>query len=472
MTRFGHLRDLARRARARLRRPAGRQAGVALVIAMVAVVVLTAITSELAYNTRVEMQMAANAQHELRAHYFAESAIQLGQAAIIIQQMIDRFASLLGGAGAIKVDDLIDLLLPMFNMKEGGGLLGSLLGVDPGAIKGLGVEGGTFDLKVGFEDGKINLNCAGGLDQVTDTPQKKALGAVLAGLFSAQRYRTFFEVPDSEGQRTSPMELTTALVDWVDVDEQLFMSGGGAEDYQYDQRRDKYTARNYFIDTSQELRLARGMGDDAWASFGEYFTAYGPCKVNLAAVNQDHWPLIEGIIRAFASPGDPVAHDERKLEALAQFVTPMLSYLEASSSASGSSTGSGSGSSGSGSGSSSGSTSTTGGGVVDQFVQMVGNPTQGTNTMADTGDGTQVQVEGVKLQATIPELGIDLKNVIGGGKKTVFRLEASGESGPGCMDPKRGLCSRRKITAIFNSNKMGINALQAKQGVWVYWREE
>ena len=48
----------------------------------------------------------------------------------------------------------------------------------------------------------------------------------------------------------------------------------------------------------------------------------------------------------------------------------------------------------------------------------------------------------------------------------------SGESGPGCTDPKRGLCSRRKITAIFNSNKMGINALQAKQGVWVYWREE
>lgn len=466
MTRLRPIVQLLRRVRARLRRPARREAGVALVIAMVAVVVLTAIASELSYNTRVEMQMAANAQHELRAHYFAESAVQLGQAAVVIQQMIDRFGAQFGMGGMIKVDELVDLLLPMFNMKEGGGLLGSLLGVDPNAIKGLGVEGGTFDLKIGFEDGKINLNCAGGLDQLTDTPQKKALGAVLFGLFSAPRYRTFFEQPDSLGQRTAPMELTTAMVDWIDVDEQLFMSGGGPEDYQYDARRDRYVARNYYVDTPQELRMARGMGDDAWASFGDYLTSYGPCQINLTAINQDHWPLVEAIIRTFADPSDAVARDERKLEALAQFVTPMLSYVDSSG-------GAGTGSSAS-SGKKSGATGSGGaaaGGPVEQFKQLVENPTQGVSTMADVGDGTQVQVEGVKLNPP-PELGIQLQNVIGGGRKTVFRLEATGESGPGCTDPKRGLCSRRKITAIYNSNKMGINALQAKQGVWVYWREE
>ena len=110
--------------------------------------------------------------------------------------------------------------------------------------------------------------------------------------------------------------------------------------------------------------------------------------------------------------------------------------------------------------------------MVDQFVQLVGSPTQGMSTMADTADGAQVQIEGVKLRTTVPETGVGLQNVIRGGKKTVFRLEATGESGPGCGDPKKGLCSRRKITAIFNSNKMGINALQAKSGVWTYWREE
>jgi general secretion pathway protein K len=469
MTRTARLIDLARRLRARLRRRAGRQAGVALVIAMVAVVVLTAIASEFAYNTRVEMQMAANAENELRAHYFAESAVQLGQAAMIIQQMIDRFGDQFGGLGGmtsmIKIDELIDLLLPMFNLKEGGGMLGSLLGIDPGAIKGLGVEGGTFDLKVGFEDGKLNLNCAGGLDQATDTPQKKALGTVLLALFSAERYRPLFERPNSEGLRVTAAELATGLVDWVDVDEALFMSGGGAEDYQYDNRRDKYTARNYFVDTPQELRMVRGMGDDQWASFGDYLTAYGPCAINLSAVNPDHWPLIEAIIRAFAEPADPVAHDERKLEALAQYVTPMVSFA-------GSSTTTATGSGGAGGGAAQPAAGGGAGGVVDQFVQMVGNPTQGASTMSENAAGSQVQVEGVKLRTTIPELGVNLGSVIRGGKKTVFRLEASGESGPGCSDPKRGHCSRRKITAIFNSNKMGINALQAKSGVWTYWREE
>jgi len=271
------------------------------------------------------------------------------------------------------------------------------------------------------------------------------------------------------------MELTTALVDWVDVDEQLFLSGGGAEDYQYDQRRDRYTARNYFADTPQELRLVKGMGDDAWASFGDYLTVYGPCKLNLAAINQDHWPLVEAIIRTFAEPTDPVARDERKLEVLAQFVTPMLAYSDSGSATGGSNpnffAGATGGMAGGGS-AQSGQQGQQSGGAVDQFVNMVGNPTQGQSTMADTSDGAQVQVEGVKLRPTIAELGIELKNVVGGGKKTVFRLEASGESGPGCLDPKRGLCSRRKITAIFNTNKMGINALQARQGVWVYWREE
>jgi hypothetical protein len=457
------LRPWLRRLHARLRRPVRRQRGVALILALVAVVVLTALASEFSYNTRVEMQMAANAQNELRAHYFAESAVQLGQAAIIIQQMIDRFSGQFGMAGMIKVDDLIDMLLPMFNMKEGGGMLGSLLGVDASQIKGLGVEGGTFDLKVGFEDGKINVNCAGGLDQVTDTPQKKALGAILVALFSAPRYRPLFEQPNSEGQYVTPLELASGVVDWVDVDEQLFLSGGGAEDYRYDSRRDRYKARNYFVDTTQEIRMVRGMGDDAWASFSDYLTAYGPCRINLTAIDQDAWPLVEAIIRAFAEPTDPVAHDERKLEALAQFVTPMISYV-----GSGGQTNTNTNTNTGGRGAQAGQPS----GAVGQFVELVQNPTQGSGALGQSSDGSQVQVEGVKLRVNDPETGINLSNVIGGGRKMIFRLVATGESGPGCSDPKRGPCSRRKITAIFNSSKMGINSLQAKQGVWAYWREE
>jgi hypothetical protein len=446
------LRDRLRATSRRLRRPAGREAGIALILTTVALAVLIAVTSELAYNTRVEVQLAANAQNELRAHYLAESALQLGQAAVAIQQMIDRFGSQVGLAGMVRVGELVDILLPVFNQKDAG-MLGSLLGVDASAIKGLGVEGGSFDLKVGFEDGKINVNCAGGLDQATDTPQKKALGAVLWGLFASARYRPLFENPNSEGQYVKPEELMAAIVDWVDIDEQLFQlpnAGTAPEDYRYDARRDRYLARNYFVDTPQELRMVRGMSDDMWASFGDYLTAYGPCRINLAAINEDHWPLVEGIIRAFAAPDDPVARDERKLEALAQYVTPMLGFSASSTGTSGGKQASG----------------------VDSFVQLVQNPTQGVGLMGQAVDGVQTQIEGVKLQQVETQTGVKLADVVGSGRKVVFRLEATGESGAGCLDPKRGTCSRRKITAIFNSAKMAINSQQAKQGVWVYWREE
>ena len=452
--------DAPVRATAALRRkPGRRQEGIALLMVLVSVVLLTAVLNEFSYNTRIELQLAANAQHELRAHYLAESAVQLGQAAMIVQQMIDRFGSQFGAAGIVRVDELVDLLLPIFNQKEAGGMLGSLLGVDPSQVKGLGIEGGSFDLKVSFEDGKLNLNCAGGLDQATDTPQKKAIGAVLVTLFSAPRQRLLFERPNSEGQIVAPVDLASALVDWVDVDEHRFLTAGGAEDYRYDARRDKYAARNYFIDTAEELRMAYGMTDDAWASFGDYFTVWGACGINIGAINPDHWPLVEAIIRTFAEPGDPVAMDERKLEALAQFVTPMLPFLASDTSEQRQGGGTGTGGAG-------------GGSIVDQFVQLVQNPTQGMGAMASTSDGSQVQVEGVKLRTSDPASGVNLTHVIRGGRKTVFRLEASGESGPGCTDPKRGPCSRRRITAIFNTNKMAINSPQPRQGVWVYWREE
>jgi type II secretory pathway component PulK len=457
------LREWLRRGRARLRRPARREAGIALVLVIVSVAMLTALAAEFTYSTRIEMQMAANVENELRAHYFAESAVQLGQAAVLIQQMIDRFASQFGMGGMIRVDELVDLLLPMFNQKEGGGMLGSLLGLDASQVKGLGVEGGSFDLKVGFEDGKVNVNCVGGLDQVTDTPQKKAVAALLLGLFSAQRYRPLFERMDAEGQYHTPMEVAAAVVDWIDVDELLFGSGGAPEDYRYDGRPDRYVARNYFADTPQELRLVRGMNDDVWASFGDYLTTYGPCRLNLTAVNPDHWPLVEGIIRAFASPDDPNARDERKLEALAQFVAPMLPYITSSG------TGGAGGTSGAG-----GAAGAAGGagGCVEAFAQLVQNPTQGMGMMGQTQDGTQMQIEGVKLVMSDPTSGLQLTNAIGCGRKTVFRLEGLGESGPGCLDPKRGTCSRKRLTAIWNSSKMGMNSVQAKQGLWVHWREE
>ena len=62
-----------------MRGPRTRQRGAALLIAITSIAILTAVAVDLAYNTRVSLQMAANARDELRATYLAKSGVALSR---------------------------------------------------------------------------------------------------------------------------------------------------------------------------------------------------------------------------------------------------------------------------------------------------------------------------------------------------------------------------------------------------------
>jgi len=73
----------ARRRPARPLSPARRDRrarGVALIIAVISITLLTVVATEFAYNTRVDLQLAANQRDEVRAYYMARSGISLGRA--------------------------------------------------------------------------------------------------------------------------------------------------------------------------------------------------------------------------------------------------------------------------------------------------------------------------------------------------------------------------------------------------------
>ena len=71
-------------------RPQGRnERGVALLIAIISIAILTVVATDFAYNTRVDLQMAANQRDEVRAYYLAKSGIGLSRMLLRFQKQLD-----------------------------------------------------------------------------------------------------------------------------------------------------------------------------------------------------------------------------------------------------------------------------------------------------------------------------------------------------------------------------------------------
>jgi general secretion pathway protein K len=444
----------------RLRQPVGprrrRQAGIALIVVTVTLAVLGAVVGDFSFNARVDLEAAANSRDTLRAEYLARSGIQLSRLLIKVQQsVIDRNRQFIGD---LQISQFAPFLVKAFGgaADERAGLA-SLLGFDASQLKGLGAgKGATFDVTMASDDGRININCGGGLNP--NQQQAQALGNLLAQLFWPPRYDNppwrIFGWPDADGQVAQREETVRAIIDWTDVDEQQFVllppqtgnaptptpSSAGAESYNYDNSRDPYKARNHYFDTLEELNLVRGVGDNFWSSFGEMFTVYGGCKVNIGAVPSEKWPILAAIIRyAAKDPTNPVLIDDVKVAALAQQILGLMQM--------------------------------TGGMLVkdiDTFVKAINDPTSlipqipGSPTQSPGGQGL---LPGVQLDAG------RAKQVMTMGPRRIYRLDSVGT-----IQRTREKKIEVHIRAIWDAEHVNqmvipVDPNDAK-GTWVYWRQD
>ncbi len=176
---------LIKQAWRRLRRPVvlrrRRQAGIALIVVTVTIAVLGAVVGDFSFNARVDLEAAANARDTLRAEYLARSGMQLSRLLIKVQQsVLDKNRQFVGD---IQIADFAPYLMKAFGGEsdERAGL-GALLGIDVSQMKGLGVgKNATFDVTMTSDDGRINLNCGGGLNP--NQQQAQALYGLLSALF-------------------------------------------------------------------------------------------------------------------------------------------------------------------------------------------------------------------------------------------------------------------------------------------------
>lgn len=303
------LRRLRRRVR---RRGRVDQRGVALILVLGAITVLTVFLTQLQEETSSELAAALSERDALKAEYFARSAVSLSRLLIATEPEISKTIApimmlLNGGKGSppqIPVWEFTDLVLGPFNDAVSSQSFLATIGGDALSAKNIGITGGgRFEVTIVDEDAKINLNLPAQNDNGTSNDR---LASQLLGVLTPPQYDELFNGRDGDGQFTDRQAICSALVDWVDSEtdgnEQQYpcqphnsnFVARNAEDNFYQTINLPYVRKNAAFDSLEEVRLVRGIGDDFWANFIDpepdnpkkrTMTVWGQNGLNINAAN-------------------------------------------------------------------------------------------------------------------------------------------------------------------------------------------
>ncbi len=289
-----------RRSRARRR---AKERGIALIMVLGAIAVLTVMLAEFQDETSADVASAMADRDGVQAEYMARSAINLARLLIATEPTIREaitplFAFLKKTPPQIPVWEFSDQLLGAFNDQESAKNFAGNLGLDLALGKNLGMPGGRFELVIVDEDAKIDVNL-GASNEIAHIRLAKELMGLMAGL----QYDPMFDQRDALGQFHDRLTTCAAIIDWADVDEQGFScdftqqnasASHGVEDAYYQLLTPPFRRKNAPYDSLEELHVVNGITDDFWANFVDpdptnpkkrVMTVWGQGAVNVNTAN-------------------------------------------------------------------------------------------------------------------------------------------------------------------------------------------
>jgi general secretion pathway protein K len=325
------------------RRSRSKRRGVALVLVLSAITVLTVMLGEFQDQTSAELGSALSERDALRAEYAATSAVNLTRLLIAaeptIRKSLSIFGMLFGGKlPQVGVWEYANELLGAFNDPEGEEAFGQLAGVDLSAGLHLGLDGARFEVDVVDEDSKINLNLAARGSAIFS----KRLADLLIALMIPPQYDPLFDQRGSDGNFNDRATICSALIDWVDPDQEIFPCGTdvetaqqmAAEDSYYQLLDPPYQRKNAAFDSLEELHMVRGIGEDFWTTFFEpefddphkrMVTVWGQEAVNLNSAPPQ--TLLALVCSNYGQPTHPLCTDPIKQETLLQILFMVKSFV-------------------------------------------------------------------------------------------------------------------------------------------------
>jgi general secretion pathway protein K len=410
-----------------------RGAAILAVVALIAMVTIAVL--EFRYDTDVDYASAINARDEMRAHFIARSVMNLSRMVIKVQHdILDKNRRQLASLGLpdVQIGDFMSMLeTPFCGTKGEIAGMASLANLNADGIKGLGLDFGQCHVEVfDSDDGKTNVNCANGT-----APTVNALGTALTGLVQSPAFDKMFQEKDGDGQLTDRQLFVRGLIDYVDRDEAAWGASGQPEDYGYESLKDPYKAKNNYIDSVDELQLARGMDDRKWALFGPQLTVYGGCKINVSA-NISPIQVMGLIANSAKDPNDPVLKDPVKLWTLALRVSQArgmgMPFAD-----------------------------------LNGFIDFVKDPDAALGTKSASGTTTATATPTSSAAPAVDGIVLDpakLNLVARAGARRTYRVVAAAQVGR----------VQKRIQGVFDTETHNQNMRDPAyaQGTWVYWREE
>ncbi|MSP24107.1 MAG: general secretion pathway protein GspK [Myxococcales bacterium] len=294
---------MAQASRAKGRR--GRERGVALIMVLLSIVVLTVFLTEVQEQSATAFAGAIGERDRLRAEYHARSAVNLARLLIATEpkvrkavEPIFRMLNPKGKAPQIPVWEFVAEVLGPFNDAAGAESFSALTKIDAAAGEKLGLGGpGRFEVVIVDEDSKLNVNVGARGDIISRT----RLAQQLLGLIGPAQYNPMFEATDLDEQLSDRQTICREIIDWTDSDTNLepcdpsaSAPASGAEDNYYQTIGLPYFRKNAAFDSLDELRLVRGISDDFWATFVDpdprdpkkrVMTVWGQGKINVNSAN-------------------------------------------------------------------------------------------------------------------------------------------------------------------------------------------
>jgi general secretion pathway protein K len=293
----------ARRLAAKRAKKRAKERGIALVMVMGAIAILTVMLAEFQDETSAELAAATAQRDGIQAEYMARSAVNLSRLLIASEPTLRKaiapmFALMKKTPPQLPVWEFSDRLLGAFNDEEASKDFAATVGLDMSQAKNLGMAGGKYELVIVDEDAKINVN----LGAANDIAHIRLAQEIMA-LIGPPQYSPIFEQKDGTGQFHDRIATCQALIDWADVDEMAFncdlsqlsaAQNAGVEDAWYQLLKKPYRRKNAPYDSLQELHMVRGVSEDVWSTFIDpdptnpkkrVITVWGQGAVNVNTAN-------------------------------------------------------------------------------------------------------------------------------------------------------------------------------------------